>query len=176
MHLTKHWTVAHSPPVPLPPCIYSFSRALPVSSRHHMQASGACLFQWSAISWWCRLYGYELTTQLALLVHTNTGCEYEDHSKWALWACSQAGQKWQVFPTRTGTCSARLTHPPTPLPFRTRSSTSGWAKQSTAVSRIALPRMHLPAVNLFCTGAARVKQAICQLQCAPVSISPLLLP
>lgn len=37
-------------------------------------------------------YGDELTTQLALLVHTNTGCEYEDHSKWALWA----GQKWQV--------------------------------------------------------------------------------
>jgi aromatic ring-cleaving dioxygenase len=22
----------------------------------------------------------------SLLVHTNTGCEYEDHSKWALWA------------------------------------------------------------------------------------------
>ncbi len=39
-------------------------------------------------------YGDELTTQLALLVHTNTGCEYEDHSKWALWA----GQKWQVHP------------------------------------------------------------------------------
>ncbi len=38
-------------------------------------------------------YGDELTTQLALLVHTNTGCEYEDHSKWALWA----GQKWQVY-------------------------------------------------------------------------------
>jgi len=37
-------------------------------------------------------YGDEHTSQLALLVHTNTGCEYEDHSKWALWA----GQKWQV--------------------------------------------------------------------------------
>jgi hypothetical protein len=58
-------------------------------------------------------YGDELTTQLALLVHTNTGCEYEDHSKWALWA----GQKWQVHPLLLQHYSAPLPNPRPPLLF-----------------------------------------------------------
>jgi aromatic ring-cleaving dioxygenase len=29
---------------------------------------------------------------LSVLIHPNTGCEYEDHGKWTLWG----GQPWQI--------------------------------------------------------------------------------
>ena len=80
--------------------------SLPLFKRHMSHAG-----EWSVfvpvdyyqlvVPFMTQQYGDELTTQLALLVHTNTGCEYEDHSKWALWA----GQKWQV----------QLHPPPSPL-------------------------------------------------------------
>jgi len=41
---------------------------------------------------WLTQHYYDTSDEFSLLIHPNTGCEYEDHSKWAVWA----GQPWPL--------------------------------------------------------------------------------